>query len=158
MAKFDVESFRDYFLNLVKDNLTAKLAEIQAEKGDGLDLTTFEDAQYVGDMNEKVMNFERYIYYALTIGDQETNGHQTSLDIEMSIEVVFANQEGGQEVENSLLRYTRAISEIILENSVGRASIGGIEVKRFFPVSGNNTITQTLVHVGSVEITGTIVA
>lgn len=155
MAQFDAESFRDYFVQALKDGLNAKLTAISAEKGDSLDLGSFADEQYSGDINSKVMNYDKYIIHEMSIGEtQDTNGLEASMEIEMLFNVVFSNSEGGEEVENMLYRYSRAMAEILLEKGESHASIGDFQLRVIFPYFGE--VAQQLVRVATVQITGTI--
>lgn len=156
MAKFDIESFRDYWIDLIKAGLTAKLAEITTEKGDSLVLATFSDEQWTNDYNKKVLNYESFVLYSMEISNPETVGNAANIEIKLFIEIVFANREGGIEVENRILRYTRAMMEIVLENSRKNASISGVTIREFVPVPIKISVNSPVMKTGAVEITGTI--
>lgn len=156
MSKFDVESFRDYWLDLIKLNLAAKISEICAEKADGLQLEIFTDEQWTNDLNNVVMNFDSFVLYTLNIVNPTTHGQDFSRDVSLTIEIVFANQEGGAVVESSILRYMRAIFEIVLENSQENASISDITVEELVPVDIKSSLASQIMKTGGVQITGTI--
>lgn len=156
MAKFDIESFRDYWINLIKNNLQAKLDEIMTEKGDALKLDNFSDGQWTNDLNNKVMNSDCFVLYSLIINALATNGQESSIEITLTIEVVFSNQEGGVPVENKILRYTRAIKEIVLANSQENENISDIEATELAPVDIRTSLESQIIKTGAVEIKGVI--
>lgn len=157
MARADIETFRDYFLGLIQANLAAKLAEINAEKADGITLTDFIAAQYTSDMNEKVMNYSEFVFYGfpeiLTIPNPRGG---FALDITMSFEVVFCAPDGGTVAENKILRYTRAMAEIVTESLRGNCIASDVTVEILAPVSLAENLRSQWTKIGGIQIRGTI--
>lgn len=157
MARFDLENFRDYFLGLFQTNLSAKVTAINAEKADSITLSSFVADQYTSDMNEKVLNYEEFIYYGFPeILTNANAGMGFSQEITMSFEVVIADPNGGTLAETKLMRYTRALFEIIEENMQANPQIGDIEIEVFSPVTLTDNQGSPLSKVGGISIKGTL--
>lgn len=155
---FDVENFRDHFLNLIKSNLAAKLAAITAEKADSIPIPNLSEDQYAGSLSDKVMNFSTFILYhfpEITLNHQP-RGSSFALNITMTLDIWVSDSEGGIVAENKVLRYTRAISEIIAENATKDPVIGGVELEIFSPAFLSLSQNSQLMRVGGVQIKGAI--
>jgi len=157
MAIFDVEGFRDYFLNLFQTELGAKITAINTEKADTITLETFVNNQYVNDMNEKVMNYNEFIFYGFPdISSIANAGYGTAQDITMSFEVVIADSEGGSVAESKIMRYTRALSEVIEDNMNKHPQISDLEYATYSPVTMALNTGTPLVKVGGISLKGSI--
>lgn len=157
MAIFDIESFRDYFLQLFLDNLDAKITQINTEKSDDITLESFELAQYVNDMNDKVMNYDSFILYGLLDITSILNaGAPAGLDVTMSFEIAFTNLNDSLLAETRIMRYTRALSEVVEENSSNNSQIGSIEVSQYAPITLALNKNSPVMKVGGISIKGTI--
>lgn len=158
MARYDLENFRDYFINLVKANIAAKLAEITAEKADGIILEGLSNDQYASSLSQKVMNFNTFLLYHFpdirTI--QAPDSKTFSLEVTMTLDIWTADPEGGDVAENKIMRYTRAISEIITENIDKNPMIRSIEIEVFSPLPLILSQNSQLMRVGGVQLKGFI--
>jgi hypothetical protein len=113
MAQFDIESFRDYFVGLLQAGMAAKVAEINTEKGDSL-LEDIPAAQYVSSFNETVMNYDFVLYNEIAeIRTLESHPGGISREITLFFSVVFMNMDDWTATEKRILRYARAMEEII---------------------------------------------
>lgn len=156
MAKFDLENFRDWFIDLFQTNMAAKIAEINAEKGDSL-LTDFTADQYFSDMNQRIDNYDRFIFYGFPDIQTINNGRGPSaLEVTMAFDIVVAEPEGGTISENIVMRYTRAMVEIVEANSRSNPQIGDVSVEQFAPVSLNDNQLSARMKIGGISIKGTI--
>jgi hypothetical protein len=157
MAKFDLENFRDYFVSLFQVNLGTKLAEINAEKSDSIVLADFTSDQYFSDMNAKVSNYSKFIFYGftdiLTIPNPRGG---FALDVTIAFDIVFSEPEGGTISENMIIRYTRALAEIVSENATRNPQIQDVEVQLFAPASFADNATSDRMKIGGIQIKGTI--
>jgi len=158
MTVFDLESFRDYFLTLMKTDLNGAITAISVEKADSIPLASFVDAQYTGDLNEKVMNYETFVYYYFPqIETIENAGAGGAMDIAMAFDIVFTQIEGGTLAETQLMRYTRALKDVIENKSANmRADVGDISVQEFAPTVIMANKTSQWIKVAGVTIKGTI--
>lgn len=129
MAKFDLESFNDRLKAFLVDNMAAKIAEINTEKGNDPVLIEIPEAQYFEDFNEKIVNFENFIYYGfLDFEPGLNNGGEVGQPVSMFFTTMITDQDGGVIGRNKILRYTRAMYEIFQENSTSSGSISDLEI------------------------------
>ena len=128
MASFDLEDFRDTLKAILVDNMVAKVAEINTEKGDTL-LIVIPEAQYFQDFNKKLVNFKDFIYFGFLPFDPAiSTGGQFSQEVSMFFLTMVSDQGGGIVGENKILRYTRAMAEIFQEHSSDNAMISDLEI------------------------------
>ena len=128
MARFDLEDFRDVLKAYLVDNMVAKVAEINTEKGDSL-LFVIPEAQYFQDFNEKIVNVTNFIYFGFLPFDPGiSSGNSLAQPITMFFLTMVSDHEGGILGENKILRYTRAMTEIFQENALSNAHISDLEI------------------------------
>lgn len=162
MAQYDLESFRDEFLTLFQTEMAAKITAINTEKGavsGDLDyLTDFTSDQYIADMNEKVMNYESFVFYSWpSVVTTESFAGKYSLEVTMAFEVVFTDMEGGEIANNKILRYTRAMAEIVIEYANKRSSqISNLELSILAPTPIQLNQETPVWKVGGISIKGVI--
>ena len=128
MANFDLEDFRDILKAYLVDNMAAKVAEINTEKGDSL-LVEIPEAQYFQDFNEKIVNFTDFMYFGfLPFDPGRSSGNSLAQPVSMFFLSMISDHEGGTVGENKLLRYTRAMTEIFQANATANAHISDLEI------------------------------
>lgn len=156
MARFDAESFRDHFLNLLKNNISSKISEINTEKGDSLLLVPSAD-QYISDMNSKVMQYDWFILHQIgEITAIQTGGPLIAKEIELFFTVWFTDREGGDDAENKTLRYMRVLEEIFTDNFDKSPYISDIEIETFAPFSIAANNSSQIYRAAGVGIKGVI--
>lgn len=129
MAKFDLETFRDTLKAYLVDNMTAKVAEINTEKGDDPVLVVIPEAQYFQDFNEKIVNYENFIYFGfLPFEAGDPNAGEIGQPVSMFFMTMIMDQNSGIVGENKILRYTRAMFEIFQANATAEANISDLEI------------------------------
>ena len=128
MGSFDLEDFRDILKAYLVDNMVAKVAEINTEKGDTL-LVVIPEAQYFQDFNEKVVNFKDFIYFGFLAFDPGvSSGDSLGQPVTMFFLTMVSEHKGGIIAENKILRYTRAMTEIFQANALENAHISDLEI------------------------------
>lgn len=157
MAKFDVESFADHFIALFQSKLSAKISAINTEKNDGIVIADITSAQYFSDMNEQINNYDEIIYYGFpSIVATASHAGGVSEEISMSFEVLIPCPEGGLIDNKKIMRYTRALKEVALENARANASISDLKIETFSPVVLQSNQNSPLMKAGGIMITGVI--
>lgn len=158
MARFDVESFEDYFTTLLKDNLDAAIAAVNSEKGDGSLIETISTSAWFTEMNE-VVNFSPFVLCGVVETEPQgaSVGGTTPLKITQSVEVVFQEaNDGTATTRKRLWRYTRAILDVLKDDSINTPSaISDLEIVPYAPVTITAQENATL-RIGGVQITGAI--
>lgn len=128
MAKFDLEDFRDILKAYLVDNMAAKVAEINTEKGDTL-LVVIPEEQYFQDFNEKIINYKEFVYFGfLDFDPPVTSGGKIAQPVSMFFMTIVPDQDGGIVGENKILRYTRAMTEIFQAKTLTDARISDLEI------------------------------
>lgn len=115
MSKLDLEWLEGAIIQLIKDNLTAKLAQIDADKNDGLILDPIPVANYFATFEEEINNVDEFIMYGYDTTTADGIGPATIQDFVFMIFVFFStmNNEIVNENRKKSFRYSRAIKEII---------------------------------------------
>jgi len=128
MANFDLEDYRDLMKAFLVDNMAAKVAEINTEKGDSL-LVEIPEAQYFQDFNEKIVNFKDFIYFGFLPFEQGiSSGNALGQPVSMFFLTMVSDHAGGIVGENKILRYTRAMMEIFQAESLTDSRISDLEL------------------------------
>lgn len=136
MAKYDTEDFLDNIKAVLIANLNTKLAAIDTAKTqDTLSLPQVQTAAYAFQgLNEEVINFDPFIIYGVESIATIPQLQGSATDITASVVLVLC-ENGKDEIDRLMLRYSRALKEVIEENyqSVGK----GIKmlVSEFMPIS-----------------------
>ena len=158
MAKFDVELFRDYILQIVVDNIDAKIDEINTEKNDSIILTKPDSAHFIHTLNDQALAFDPFIHYGLSAINTEAQGGSVKWVPQMFISFYFIDRGQGDIAESKVLRYTRAITEILADKATANSLISTLEILPLPPAivtladqDGSNY------KVGAVEIKGSFV-
>lgn len=115
-AKYDIETYLYELEEVVKNNLTAKLAEIDTEKGDGIELKTVDDNAYiVQNMDEKALSYDPAIFIWISNLQSIENYGDSAQTVTAEIDVIISNDLEG-DIDKRLWRYQRALREIIETN------------------------------------------
>lgn len=157
MVKFDVETFRDFFLATFQAGMAAKVAEINAEKADSITLEDISADQYLSGWNEKVATYDIFILYGFPeITALQTVGSDTALEITMSVEIVIPEgNTADNSTETKVMRYTRALAEIAAAVATERAEISDLEIAPYSPIQ-LAAQDGSLLRMAGIEIKGTI--
>ena len=156
MANFDIESYRDYMLGLLQAGMSAKITELNTEKGDSL-LTSLASNQYLNSFNNVVNNFEQFLYYKITeIKTLESHAGGVSRQISMMFVMCFTADDWVV-AEKKILRYTRAIEEIFLAGAKAESRISDFELDVFEPDIVQLSENSPWLQAGGVMVRGVVV-
>jgi len=106
-------------LNLIKSKLPAKLAEIDAEKADGVVLDVPTDEQYYNstDFDDRVFSQDWLVRYGLEMSETNSITSATAEDNTYIFLVQWTNLNAPEgDTRKRLFRYSRAFKEILEEN------------------------------------------
>lgn len=161
MALYDVERLLADLEDTLKTKLAAKLAAITAEKtalGFPLDLPEpAADDFYFQTWDDKILNSSPGILYGLRESVADGSSHSvTSERITLFVEVYYThpmNESDDGSGTKRILRYTRALKEIIQENFDANEIMAKIKVKTLTPLSFRlDTDTSDEIKVGGIEL------
>lgn len=136
MKKYDIEIVEQKLLELFKSKLAAKLAEIDADKDDGITLEVPTDAQYYDgtDIDEEVINQTPLIRHGIVTTDTNSISAATA-EVNGYLFLILLdglNEEQGV-IRKRLFRYARAFKEIFEENFDAFSFLSNITITTIAP-------------------------
>ena len=130
MAKHDFEEILNSIKSIVSDKFNAKLTSITTEKGDSIVLPPVEaNAYFLQSLDEAAANFDPFIAYGIENIESTSLGPHTAEKITMSVVIVLADN-GRNDINRIMFRYSRALKEIFEENWQIHNSSSKINVNR----------------------------
>lgn len=130
----DSESVLSRALAIVQAGLNTKLLAIDALKNDGITLKPVASGAYaVVTMDSEVMNYDPFIYVGATQENGSGIGAGTDLMLIVDFVVVLLIEGGDTNVWKRLLRYQRALKELIQENFSDTQVPGGLYIESVEP-------------------------
>jgi len=111
LAKFDVEEFARGLETIAKNNLNAKITEINAEKGDTLLTPIDAEAFILLSLNDTTVNFDPFVFITEISMTNEGLGPVTSQSPDYHV-VVITQYQNDPNTLFRLLRYRRALREV----------------------------------------------
>ncbi len=157
MGKTDIEVVEQNILGIVQSNFAAKIAEINAEKGDDLlvDIPAF---KYFSDFYDQTLNSEIFIWFGLDESDviPVQGNHGTTWNIFYRVLTVDLNSN--TKARSQIFRYTRALYEII-EDNVNNISrfCSSPKITRLTPKDMTDIIDATPYKMGGINLEITVV-
>lgn len=130
-AKYDIETFVNEVIGMVQDNLPAKIAEINLEKGDSA-LEVIPNGDYFDSIMQQVLNVNEFIYYPIVSIETVANGATTSLTVTLQISAIFNNRNCDNTMQK-VLRYSRALREVVQGDFKLSGSASRLKVTEFAP-------------------------
>ena len=119
MAKIDSEVIEGLLIDLVKNNLSAKVTSINAEKNDSILITDIPETYYFTTFRDGVNNADPFISYGYDTIDTDGIGSSSKKTFRFFCFVIFSdiNPENSGDFRKKMFRYSRAITEIFEEKS-----------------------------------------
>lgn len=113
MSMYDIDSWIDDFETFIKANLNTYITQVNTEKSDSLLKTIDSNAYFFQTMNDRVANYDPFIFYG--ISDLESIGIGPQLSEKYMIDLIVVLTDTGQDLltGKKLLRYNRALKEMI---------------------------------------------
>lgn len=138
MARFDLETLVSKIDTAVKANFTARVAELNLEKGNAPVLEDLPaQAWLFGSLNDAVKNFKNFVYYYVDDIQTKTAGPRYTQDITLEFDFFLFDRQDNL-IEKWIMRYQRVLIDAIMDtwNKVGQgygkatvASLAPIDVK-----------------------------
>lgn len=132
---FDIECARDRIIEILQANLPAKIAAINAEKGDGNNISDINAAHWYEVSDASEFNASPFVYYNFENVVDDNAGNSLSVQVRMNIRVVFVYKQDGRSYEDLAFRYTRAFKEILKDNfkNPRLAYLSSLEIQELLP-------------------------
>jgi hypothetical protein len=119
MSKLDIELIESKILQIVKDNFSAKITEINNDKNDAITIDDIPSKNFIMNLDSEPLNSSLFINYGLADSEiiEELGSFSTVWTLFYVVYINEINQMKGSKIRSKVLRYTRALEEIITENS-----------------------------------------
>lgn len=130
MARHDFEEILESVKQIIVDNFNPKLISITTEKGDSIVLPPVQDnAYFMQSMDDRAANHDPIMVYGIENIETVSIGPQSSEKIFISA-VVLLTDNGRDDINLIMFRYSRALKEIFEENWYIHNSSSKINVNR----------------------------
>lgn len=160
-AKYDAERLLDDVLAIVKANLNSKINEIQAEKQSLLGsanfvVPTIHEGAWFDSLDQKVSNFDPYVYYG--VNDKTVIELASAEGAELTIFFTVVLHYDGDDVAmyRKMLRYIRALQEVISANFDAIPEVARLTVRTISPADLKDLDESTFHKIGGVAISTAI--
>jgi len=155
--KYDAERLITDLLDLFKTNLNSRITKIQAEKqtllgANNFDVPQIDDAAWFDALDDRVANFNPYIYYGLNDNTVIEIASAESSDLTAFFTVVLANDGNDPLISRKMLRYIRALQEISSRHFGDIAEASSLIVTTITPKDLKDLDTGTFHKIGGVAI------
>lgn len=133
---YDIDSWVTDFETFLKANLNGKITALNTEKGDAPQLLTIADGAYFFQtLNDKIANFNPFIFYG--INDIEPGPIGPAMSEKYLIDLIVVVVDVGQDllIGKRLLRYNRALKDLIQSNWSSIGDGNKLKVRTLVPVA-----------------------
>lgn len=152
MAKIDIEVIEAKFLQVIQDNLSAKLTEINTDKGDSL-LTDIDNSNYLNDFYQSELTPSLFIHYGISEPETVIAGSEFATNWTLFFDVYLNDQNNLSTVRKRIIRYTRALYEVIQENYNVLSRYCSIpEITNIEPQDVQDIINDTPYKTGGIKV------
>jgi len=159
--KYDLERLLDDLLAIVKTNLNTKINEIQAEKTTLLGQGNFavpliDDNAWFDSLDERTVNFDPYVYYGVNDNRVIEQAGAEASEVQIFFTVVLHYDGSDTAMFRKMLRYIRALQEIVSENFDAIQCASNLTVSTMTPVDLKDLDGDTFHKIGGVVINTSI--
>lgn len=139
MSKYDLENAISDIFNLVKSNLDAKIDQIQAEKDVVLGANNFtiekiNSNAWFDRLDDRVTNYSPFMYYNINQIETVSEYGATIKTASLYFLVVISLENENKNINAKMLRYVRALEEVINENTGKIKKLTKLRVKLISPI------------------------
>lgn len=119
--KYDAEALLNDLENIIKQNLNNKIAEIQAEKeallgSSNFNVPSVDENAYFDTLDGRESNWNPYVYYGVGDNSPIEIASAEASELSLFFTVVLTNDANDPNVYRKMLRYIRALQEVVSEN------------------------------------------
>lgn len=157
MARYDAEQLLNDIFEIVKANLNTKLNEIKVEKDALLGSGNFavpliEDNAWFDSLDEKTANFDPYVYYGVNDNSVIELASAESSQLTIFFTVVLHYNGDDANMYKKMLRYIRALQEIVAENFDRIPEASSLRVTAVNPQDLQDLDESTFHKIGGISI------
>jgi hypothetical protein len=155
--KYDSEMLLNDLFTIVKQNLNSKISEIQAEKtallGDqNFVVPLINDKAWFDTLDDKTANFDPYVYYGLNDNTVIELASAESSELAIFFTVVLHYNGNDATMYRKMLRYIRALQEIVREHFDSIPEVARFQVRTIVPNDLRDLDTSEMHKIGGVVI------
>ena len=135
---YDLENLCTDIETLLKANLNTKISAINTEKNDSTSLDTIDSSAYFfQSLDGKQINYDPVIIYGISGFDPSPDGAWGFTPIHVDIDIAVVKADNGEDlnISNRMLRYQRALREVIEDNFFNLDSKVKLSVQNQIPVN-----------------------
>ena len=152
MGKLDIEEVEKKILAIVQAKFAAKVAEINADKGDTL-LVDIPTKNYLNNFYEEELTSDLFIWYGIDQPESTSIRGDTATTWTIFYKVFVQDRGNLSTIRSKILRYTRAFMEIFQENNAKIRRFTTIpEITALTPEDVQDIMNDTPYKMGGVEI------
>ena len=166
-AKYDAERFIDDLLEIFRTNLNTKIAEIQAEKAiflgsKNFDLPTLEDNAWFDTLDVKTVNFDPFVYFGINDNALIEIESAEASDYTAFSTVILDYNGDDATMYKKMLRYIRALREIVSENFDTISEVSNLKVATINPTNfqdldvDDDNMDNSMNKIGGITLQGAI--
>jgi hypothetical protein len=160
--KYDLERLLGDLLSIVKTNLNTKLNEIQAEKTTLLGAANFAvppiaEGAWFDTLDDKTVNFDPYVYFGVNDNTVIELASAETSEFAIFFTVVLHNNNEDANVYKKMLRYIRALQEVVSENFDRIPEVARFQVRTVTPNDLKDLDGDTFHKIGGIVI-NTVIA
>lgn len=155
MSRPDLETLEDDLIQIIEENLPAKLIEINAEKSDGITTENVARENWYDSPTDEVFNRNIYAVYGFDSITGLSPGRKAAT-IKWTFEIALTDEQDTKAGRRKAMRYARALKEIFELNAFRFSYLSAFEIQIFAPV-GIQDIKGTKLKVSGIQITTTMV-
>lgn len=154
--KYDIEKLLTDIQALYAANLNTKIAAINSEKSDSITLATVSSSAYFTDLMAAQINYDPFILYSVENVASKPQYGMSIEDVTVSVVLVFEDTGQDTSIYNRMLRYGRALKEVIEDNFTLAENAVKLEVQSLLPVYFKAVDSQEFYRAVGVNITASI--
>lgn len=159
--KYDTERLLDDLLAIMKSNLNTKISEIQAEKDTLLGAGNFavpliDDNAWFDSLDDKTVNFDPYVYYGVNDNNVIELAGAESSEVQVFFTVVLHYNGSDASMFRKMLRYIRALQEVVGANFDAISCASNLTVSTVTPTDLKDLDGDTFHKIGGVVISTAI--
>jgi hypothetical protein len=157
MIKYDLERFLEDIEAILVDQLNDKLVQIDTEKADDIILKPVDDGAYfLQELNSRVANYDPFVVYSIESMEPISTLGGTASKVTVSIVLIIADNGQDIAITKRILRYSRALKEVIEENFALDENGINLEVQSLVPVEFQRLNTSENYRAVGINVIGTL--
>jgi len=155
--KYDVERLLDDLFLIIQSGLNDQITKIQTEKAillgdDNFEVKVINDDAWFDALDDRVVNYDPYVYYGINDNSIIEIAGAESSEVTLFFTVVAHYDGDDKPMFRMMLRYIRALQEIITENFSVIREVSNLKVSVIQPQDLKDLDQDTFHKIGGISI------